>query len=434
MHKLLYPGTLLAIGSLAWGQSPPPPAASLVLTLQDCMARARANSPQILSANINALLAREDTRQAKAAMLPTAAGFSQFIYTQQNGSPTGVFVSNDGPRVYNEQLQVHGDIYNPVKRADYHKAQFAEAVQRARAEVAARGLIATVVEDYYGLVSANRKFANAQQSVKEAQQFADITEKLERGGEAAHYDTVKAQSQVLDRQRDLQDAELAINKARLTFAVLLFPDFRQDYSVKDDLDEAPKLPQFPEIQGLAAHNSPDIRAAQAAVQQQQFEVKSARAEYLPSFAFDYFFGLNANQFALHNEFGQNNLGSAVQAEMNITIWNWGITRSRTRQSELRLQQARNDLTLAQRQLLADLNTFYLEARSSSTQIASLRRSLDLALEALRLTLLRYRGGEGSVLEVVDAQTSAVTARNAFEDGMVRYRLAVANLQTLTGAF
>lgn len=435
MHKSIILGLGLVLAGGARGQTlPQAPAPTLVLTLQEAMERARANSPQLLSANIAALLAHEDTRQAKAALLPTATGFSQYIYTQPNGTPSGVFVSNDGPRIYNDQFQVHGDLYAPTKIADYHKAQLAEAVSRAKAEVAARGLIATVVEDYYGMVLAKRKYANAQQSLTEAQNFADITQKLERGGEAAHYDTVKSESQLLDRQRDVQEAQLAIDKARLTFSVLLFPDFRQDFAVTDDLDATPPLPPFTEIQGMAGRNSPDIRAAQATVQQQQFELRSVRAEYLPSLSFDYFWGLNANQLALHNEFGQNNLGSVAQAQVNIPIWNWGVTRSRVKQSELRVQQARNDLTLAQRQLLADLHQFYLEAGAASSQIASLRRSEELSAEALRLTMLRYQGGEGSVLEVVDAQTTAVAARNAYEDGMVRYRLAVANLQTLTGAF
>jgi outer membrane protein TolC len=85
-------------------------------------------------------------------------------------------------------------------------------------------------------------------------------------------------------------------------------------------------------------------------------------------------------------------------------------------------------------LLSDLNQYYLEAGVAAGQIGTLRRSLELANEALRLTVLRYQGGEGSVLEVVDAQTTVVVARNAYDDGMVRYRLAVANLQTLTGEF
>jgi hypothetical protein len=35
---------------------------------------------------------------------------------------------------------------------------------------------------------------------------------------------------------------------------------------------------------------------------------------------------------------------------------------------------------------------------------------------------------------VDAQNALVLARNNYDDGEMRYRVAVANLQTLTGAF
>src|SRR5881397_513880 len=90
-------GLALALCQVAFAQTPQP---SLTLTLQDAMARARANSPQILSANIAALIAREDTAQAKAGLLPGVTGGSQYIYTQPTGAPTGVFVSNDGPHIY----------------------------------------------------------------------------------------------------------------------------------------------------------------------------------------------------------------------------------------------------------------------------------------------------------------------------------------------
>jgi outer membrane protein TolC len=39
-----------------------------------------------------------------------------------------------------------------------------------------------------------------------------------------------------------------------------------------------------------------------------------------------------------------------------------------------------------------------------------------------------------VLEVVDAQNTLTAARNAFNDGRVRYWVGIADLQTLTGAF
>jgi outer membrane protein TolC len=68
------------------------------------------------------------------------------------------------------------------------------------------------------------------------------------------------------------------------------------------------------------------------------------------------------------------------------------------------------------------------------QLASLELSATTARESLRLTRLRYTGGEGSVLEVVDAQNALLTAETAQADGTVRYQVALANLQTLTGRF
>jgi outer membrane protein TolC len=204
--------------------------------------------------------------------------------------------------------------------------------------------------------------------------------------------------------------------------------------VVDDLDTARPLPPYPEIQTMAGNNSPDIRAAQATVEEQRLEVKSTRAALLPSLSFDYFYGMNSTELALHNRDGQLNLGSAAQAQLNIPLWTWGSARSRVKQSELRLQQARNDLTFTQRQLLANLDAFYREADAANSQVASLRHSMELSADSLKLTLLRYQAGEVTVLEVVDAQTTLVQARNAFDDGVVRYRLAIASLQTLTGAF
>jgi outer membrane protein TolC len=429
----------LCLAAASWAQTPaavlpPAPAPTLKLTLNDAMARARQYGQQFLQANIAAQLAHETAVQAKAALYPTVNGFSQYIYTQPNGTLSGVFVSNDGPHVYNDQAQVHGDLWAPGKRADYRLALAGEVVARARADVAARGLFATVAQDYYAMAVAVRKLTNAQTALRETQDFLSITQKLEQGGEAAHSDVIKAQIQVEQRQRDLQDAGLAVDKARLALAVLLFPDFRQDFAVDDDLATPHPLPAFPEVQNLASANNPDIRAAQATVTQQQYAISSARWAMWPSLSFDYFFGINANQFAVYNREHLNNLGSAAQAQLNIPVWTWGAARSKVRQAELQLEQAKNDLSFTQRQLLSELHSFYEEALVAAAQVDSLRRSEEDSAESLRLTLLRYQAGEVTVLEVVDAQSTLAQARNAYDDGLARYRLALANLQTLTGVF
>jgi len=406
----------------------------IALSLQDAMQRARQYSQQVYTANIAALLAHEDAVQAKADLLPTAEGVSGFIYTQPNGTPTGIYVPNDGPRVYTELLDLHGDVYNPRKRAEYRRIMAAEAVAQAKKDLAERGLVATVTQNFYAMDVAQRKVTNAQSSLGEAKDFEDLSEKQERGGEAARVDVVKARLQVRQRERDLQDAQATLDKARIGFAVILFPNYGQAFTVIDDLDSSPKLPAYAEITGMAAKSNPDIRAAEATVQAQTFAITSARAAYLPTLSVDYFFGLQANQVAIHDPEGHNLLGSSVVAQLNIPIWNWGINKSKVKQAEQELQQAKNDLSLTQRTLLANLESYYVEAQVATSQIASLRESLTDSVENLRLTRLRYTAGESSAQEVVDAQTLLVQARNAYDDGLVRYRLALANLQTLTGAF
>ena len=116
------------------------------------------------------------------------------------------------------------------------------------------------------------------------------------------------------------------------------------------------------------------------------------------------------------------------------MWNWGANRSRLKQADLRRQQARVELSSTQRELLAKLRTFYNEAQTAGSELESLNQSAELAADSLRLTTLRYQSGESTVLEVVDAQNTLTVARNAFNDGQARFRLALATLQTLTGNF
>ena len=88
--------------------------------------------------------------------------------------------------------------------------------------------------------------------------------------------------------------------------------------------------------------------------------------------------------------------------------------------------------MAQRKLLAEIQSLYAEADTAANELSGLNRSAELAGESLRLVTLRYKNGESTVLEVVDAQTTFSTANSAYQDGAVRYHVALANLQTLTG--
>jgi outer membrane protein TolC len=291
----------------------------------------------------------------------------------------------------------------------------------------------TVVQGYYSLAAAQQKLQAAQKAAEEGSRFFKLTQDLQGGGEVAHSDVIKAELQMNDRHRQLREAQLTLLNARLDLGVLLFPDLNQNYEVADDLHSPVPLPTLAEVQQQAARNNPDIRAALEAVRAAGSEVTGARAGYLPSLTLDYWYGIDAVRFAVNGPNGVSNLGSSAAATLNIPIWNWGATQSRIKQAELRRTQAKRELSLAQRKLLAEIQSLYAEADTALNELAGLSRSAELAADGLRLTMLRYTGGEATILEVVDAQNTSVQANTGYQDGAVRYRVALANLQTLTGA-
>lgn len=422
--------SMVAQETVAQG-TPPAPPPLLTLTLQDALARARTNSVAFQAALTDQGLAREDKVQARANLLPGVNYNNAFLYTQGNGTTSGRFIANNSVHEYLSQGDVH-QVLGFSGVSDYRRARALEAVARAKAEIAARGLVVTVVQGYYGLLAWQRKYATEQLAVKEAEQFLDLSRRLENGGEVAHADVIKAQIQHKDRQRDLLEARLAMDKAHLDLAVLLFPDFNENYTVVDDASLAPPLTSFEDVMKSAQTRNPDLRAATSGLQAARFELSSARGGYFPSLELDYFYGIDAPHFATKEPDGLRNLGYATTVTLNIPVWNWGATHSKVVQADLKHKQAQRELSLAQRKLQAQLRELYGEADAARAELELLKSSSELAAESLRLTTLRYQGGEATVLEVVDAQNTLVQSRNAHDDATVRYRLALANLQTLTG--
>ena len=405
-------------------------APGLKLTLQDALERARKNSVSLQAALTDSAIAHQDRFQAGAALLPTVTYNNQAWYTQgHNNAP--IFIANNAVHEYLSQGNIHESL-DLASVSSFRRAAALAAAAKARAEIASRGLVVTVVQDYYAVAAAQQKLLSAQKTADEGDRFFKLTQDLEHGGEVAHSDVIKAELQAQERRRALQEAQLALLNARLDLAVLIFPDFNENFELSDDLHAPAPLPTLGEVQQQAAQNNPDVRAALETVRAAGFDLTGARAGYLPSLSFDYWYGIDAPQFAVNGPNGISNLGTSVLGTLTIPVWNWGATQSRVKQAELRRAQAQRELSFAERRLLAEIKSLYSEAETAMNELGGLSRSAELAEESLRLTTLRYKGGEATVLEVVDAQTTYAQSNAAYQDGAVRYRVALANLQTLTG--
>ena len=457
IHRAAAPA-ILALGILACGtaegksafaQAPANGSAEnapVSITLEVAIQRAEASEPAYAATKGASWSAQLDKSIAVAGLLPTARLFSQGIYTQPNGitseggegvlSSDPKFVANDSrPHEYfaqgivDETLSLSG-------LASVRRAQAAAAMAAAQQEIARRGLVAAVTALFYGSVAADHRVAIAQHGLQDAEQFTRTTEEREKQGEAAHADVIKAQLTQQQQWRSLQDAILNAQTARLDLAVLLFPDPRTPFTLLESQAES-SLPPFGDVQAAAARNNPELKSALANLDVSNADLLGARAGYLPTLGLNVTYGIDANEFAVNgpmtpNGFQARNLGYSASWAVTLPVWDWLSTEHKVKQSEIRRDVARVALTATQRQLIANLQDDYASAQTAQKELESMDASVAAAAESLRLTKLRYTGGEASVLEVVDAQNTYLTMQNAREDGRVRYETALAALQTLTG--
>jgi outer membrane protein TolC len=420
------------------GQEPAPQKS---ITLEDAIRLAEANEPSFAAAVAESRVASLQIRDAQAGLLPSVTAHNQYLYTESNhtksstsqggsNQPLPIFIANNAVHEYISQGSVNETIglagVAAVRLADANAAR-----ARAELEIARRGLVSTVVQLFYNVRAGSEKLAVAQRALDEANRFVDITDKRESGREAAHADVIKARLGQQQRQRELADATLENEKAGLELGVLLYPDPSTKIVLADE-PAPPLLPDRQSIEVAAKANNPELRSVLASLQASQAETLTSWAGLLPDLALNYTYGIDAAQFASRGADGARTLGYSASATVDFPIWDWLTSERKVKEAHIRAQASKVALTAAQRRLLANLTEFYNEADVARQQLASLDQTVADARESLRLTNLRYVNGESTVLEVVDAQSTLVSAENAQADGMVRYHLALAQLETLTG--
>lgn len=422
-----------------WAQGPAAPFP--VLTLDDAIHRAEANEPALAAAAAESRATALERTDARTALLPSVTYHNQYLFTQSNHTQSQttqggvdqslpVFIANNAVHEYSSQ----GSVNEAIGLAQVGAVRLADAraaVAMAEAEVARRGLVAAVVTLFYNVTATTERVAIASGALDEAARFVQITQQRETAREAAHADVVKAQLGQQQRERELADARLAETRAHVELGVLVFPDPGSRFSVTSS-GAPPALPEKTSVEAMARAGNPELRSALAALQAGRAETALAQAALLPDLAMNFTYGIDAPQLARQGTDGAKFLGYSASVTLDVPVWDWLTTERKVKEARIRAGAARVALTAAQRRLIADLAEFYGEAQEAQQQLTSLGSSVQTARESLRLTNLRYVDGEGTVLDVVDAQNTLRSAENARVDGELRYRLALGQLETLTG--
>jgi outer membrane protein TolC len=279
----------------------------------------------------------------------------------------------------------------PIHAAEQGIAGVEGRYQQRRNEIVAR-----VSEQYQQLGVRDRQLASATRSLQRAEDLERAYTELRALARVTEIDLLTARHAVAERRAAVLSAERGRRDAQ---DELLFAMYGTDaprmaasedvvYRASDTTIVVPELPPLPEAIATALVARPDIKGAQADVEQEQINERVARNALLPT--------LNLGGTFTAAGVGRTGWSLAprdVEAG-NKLDWGLGLTVSyplRASQARGNHEEARALVRQTELALASARNVAQLEVRSAYRAITIERERLALQREATRLARLQYEG-------------------------------------------
>ena len=407
------------------------------LTLDEALRLANAQASTYQSAILNERIASEDVRQAQAAFLPKVSAPLSYIYTSPAlGLPPGEprapsFIANNAIGEYEGLANVAGDLDVAGKlRATLAKNRALLSAAHAGTEVAKRALAQAVIETYYGLALAIAQRRAAEGNLAAAAEFERITALLLGGGEVAPVDLTRAQLQTIQRRDELERARVNEEVAAGSLRVLVGYDFSRPIGTNDLALALPADSEYQQFKPDDVARRPEFTQLEQQLRAARQEIKIARADRLPALTYSINGGFDTD--SLKGPRLKEHSGVSAAVSLTIPIFDWGTTRSKERQANLRVQVAENERTIAVKGFTQQFYAARAQAANAAARIALAREGVTKAQDNLSASIARYRAGEAQIVEVTDAQTTLVAQRSALYQAIFDYQIALARLKQATG--
>lgn len=410
----------------ARAQSSPP-----ALTLEDCIRLAESAPSAVRLAKLQSEIANLGLKQARAAFLPRAQFESGFIYNSplKDNSPTQSFVALNGVHEYlfllstTQELDLSGRL-----RADKTGARAELDAAHAGEAITQRDLRRAVTAAYYRLLLARHIVRALGDSAAEAESFEKRTRLLLENGEASQADLAKASAALAALRQALSLAELDARVANQELASFWTTAVNESLEIADVFETAPGTAET----GVAAGggrpfaNRPEFGLLDA--QKRSFLAKSrrVRAELLPQANLSFQYGLDSQAVRAHDH------GYAVFLSVSVPVFDWMRTLNASREFRARAEQTETQRAMAERAFSREYEAARARVENSVEQIALSARQVKLAEEDLRLSRLRFEGGEGPALDVVAAQNQLAQARVNYYTAIAAYWNARADREVAAG--
>ena len=378
--------------------------------------------------------ARALVAQQRASLFPTVT-LTGGANRNGSGGGSGTNDNNNGRTSNSFRLNIGSswepDVWGRL-RAGISAAQAnaqASAADLASARLSAQGELAA---DYFSLRSVDAQRALLATTIEGYQRVLKITQNRFDVGIVPHSDVYQAQTQLASAQSD--DLTLARQRAQLEHAIAVLVG-----KAPADFALAPAqwnvtVPDVPVgVPSTLLERRPDIAASERAVAAANAQIGIVRAAYFPQIGLTASYGPSAS--AIGDLFKASSMAWALGLSATETIFNGGANRAAVQGADAAREQAVARYRQTVLDAFADVEDQLNATRVLAQQQELQRQASEAADKVEEQVLNRYKAGQVSYSEVVQAQVTALNARRALVQTQGnRQTTAVALIQSLGGGW
>lgn len=402
------------------------------LTIDQAIAIAAQNSFAIKNADATVRSNEQKVREAKGALGPRiATNYNYVRFGQpQRGNLGGqeiTFVPID-TNTWTSQLTMPIDIVGFWSKNKKGAEAGVEASRNTRT-AAENDLRQSVRKAYLQALRTKNLVRVAEQGQANIQAQVDVAEKKLREGAIARIDLERLKAQKAAADSDVLNARNNHTVAKQVLNLQLARPIETEFDVADVAPPTQHGTGLEKLVDLGQQTRPEVYSFRNTVKALDAAKTVAGQGLLPSLNLSI-----QNQQALDPEgFNPVRETNTTSLALSIPLYDSGIARAKRAQTEEQIYQTTQQLAQIRLGISQEVRTALTTMENAQARRTAANEQLRLANEVARIARVRRDAGEGTVLEIIDAETTLVNARNAVINAEFDYYAAHADLQHAIGA-
>ena len=384
-----------------------------VWTLHDCLSYALENNIELQQIRNTYLAGLEDTKEAKAAQLPsltasTTQGFTN--YPSGNASENNSYTATYGVNA-DMTLYAGGRLRTAVRQQDVQNS-----IDALTVEESANDIRVAIVQAYLQTLYAAEAVTIAESTAEISRAQRDRAAEMKEAGSISRADLAQFESQLASDRCQVTVARTSLDDCRLQLKQLLELDIADEMRIASpEISEeevlaalAPKT----DIYAAALEAMPEIRRGELAVEAAELGVRQAKAGFLPSLSLSAGIGsgyMSGNSYEsgtqIWNRFNEN-----VGVTLSIPIFSNRSNRTAVNKARLEVANSRLSWQDLRKTLVRKVETAYLDAVSAQSQYLAANEKERYAFESFTLTSEQFAVGMKNIVEMLTAQNEYASAR------------------------